>query len=120
MVAAGGIVTWKAVSKQATCGTPGSARRDDVERGERAGLVQRREVGERLELGEHAVVDPHRVAEALAAVDHAVPDGVDALHAGEGVDQPGVVVPRRREVELGRRPGRRRRAAAPSGCSTPR
>ena len=44
-----GIVAWKAVSKQATAGTSGSSAADRVERGERPGLVQRREVGELAE-----------------------------------------------------------------------
>ena len=87
---------WNAVSKQATCGHARQRAPHGVQRGERAGLVQRRELGQRA----RAASAPRRrrrtaLAEALAAVDDAVADGVDARHARQrpraevGVSPPG-------------------------------
>jgi hypothetical protein len=74
------------------------ALRDQLERG---WLVERREVGQRLELGDEDVVDPCR-AGMITAMDDAVEDGVDVVGVSERV------VERRRFV--GRPTDRRSRA----------
>jgi hypothetical protein len=49
---------------------------DRIQRGERLGLVQRRELDELAERRLRLAVDQRRLAEALAAVHDPVPDGV--------------------------------------------
>ena len=44
-----------------------------------AGVVQRGEVGERLDTIDDLLVDEHALREELSAVSHAVTDGVDFL-----------------------------------------
>ena len=51
------MVAWNAVSKQATAGRAGEHRLHGVQGGERFGLVQRRQVGQRLEPLPDLVVD---------------------------------------------------------------
>ena len=72
-----------------------------VERGQRLGLVQRRQVGERLELGPHVAVDHHRLPVALAAVDDPVPDCVEAPQLLERPTQVVVAQPVDRGQVLG-------------------
>ena len=74
-----------------------------VERGERLGLVQRREVGERLDAPPHLSVDEHRRGVQRPAVHHPVPDRV---HPAERLDR----LPDRRRCRRPRaaRAGRRR------------
>ena len=76
-----------------------------VERGERLGLVQRREVGERLEPPPHLGVDEHRRGVQRPAVHDPVPDRV---HRAERLDR-----------RLDRRRCRRRRRAARAGRRRP-
>ena len=64
------------MSKHATAGTSRQGRAHRVERRQRLGLVERRQVGELAQPGDDAVVDDHRRAEGRAAVDDAVPDRV--------------------------------------------
>ena len=110
-----GASAWNAVSKQATAGTSGSARRDGVERRERlaAGAAARAPVSV-AQLRRHRVVDQRPASrEAVAAVDDAVADGVDAgrscLEQPRRARRRGV---RRGEVAGAERARRRARAAA--------
>ena len=50
---------------------------DELERAERLRLVERCEVGERVDPPKDSVVDPHRADELVAAVDDTVADRVD-------------------------------------------
>ena len=77
MNAGGGSVAWKAVSKAAASGTPGSAISAAPDRLDRDRVVERGEVREPIELVEHLVVDERRSREARPAVDHPVTDRLD-------------------------------------------
>ena len=55
---------------------PGQGRADCIQRRQRLGLVQRRELAQLAQRRLDLAVDPHRLAEALAAVDDAVTDGI--------------------------------------------
>ena len=48
-----------------------------LDRSQRGRIVQRRKLVDRVEFGEYGLVDQHRRAEAVAAVDDAVADGLD-------------------------------------------
>ena len=76
----------KAVSKTATWGTcelgPG---RLDAGHGTR--VVQRGQRDQVADLGEHPVVDDHRVGEVGPAVHHPVPDRAQVRDSGAGVIQ---------------------------------
>ena len=78
-----GSVAWNAVSKQATDGTPGRARATTARGLERGRLVQRGEVGERVQVREHLGVDAHGLAVPLAAVHDPVADRVGRSEAGQ-------------------------------------
>ncbi|MGI8723306.1 MAG: hypothetical protein ACR2JG_13895 [Geodermatophilaceae bacterium] len=60
-------------------------RGDCVERGQRLGLVQRREVGELLELPAYAVIDLDRTGEGRATVHYAVTDDLRSAPAVENL-----------------------------------
>ena len=68
---------WKAVSKQATCGTPGTARADRLDQRDLPGQVFRVERGDPPQLVEHLRGDELRLDESAPPVDDAVPDGRD-------------------------------------------
>ena len=58
------MVAWNDVSNAATAGTSGSSSPQRPDRGDRPRVVQRRQVGDRVEVVDHLVVDPHRRAVA--------------------------------------------------------
>lgn len=62
---------------------PGQRRRDRPDAGEVVRLMERRQRAERVEPGEHRIVDPNRRAEIGAAVDHPVTDPEQAAVAEE-------------------------------------
>ena len=55
---------------------------DGVERGQRLGLVKRREIDELAQLPLNVRVDPHRLAQARAAMHDAVADRVGLAERG--------------------------------------
>ena len=73
------------MSKHATCGTSGSFARGDADAGEAGRVVERCELGERVDLGDDVGVDHDRFDEPRAAVDDPVPDGADAVERGARV-----------------------------------
>ena len=86
---------------------------DQLERVKRGGLMERREVDQRVELPEHRRVDHDRIDQLAATVDDAVADGIDA---GRPARAPRGAPPRpRAPAGAERRPhgagGRARRAA---------
>ncbi len=83
--ATSGSRRWKAVSKQATWGTPGTAARRRLERGDLGREVQRGERHEGAELGQQRVVDECGAVVVRAAVDDAVADHLQPAVAGEAV-----------------------------------
>ena len=93
-----------------------------VEGGERLGLVQRGQGGERLEPAPHVVVDHDRLAEALAPVDDPVPDGVEAVPArrATGASSPSPSLSTAVQVRGADARRRRRPAAAASGSTNRR
>ena len=85
-MAASGNVAWKAVSKAATCGRLGEARPSGTDGLGGEGIVQRRQVAQRLDRLDRRVVEEGRCREPLAAVDHAIADGVDRAVGEQPVD----------------------------------
>ena len=65
------------MSKQATCGTPGTALAECLDERDFAGQVFRVEGADSPELIEHLRGDSHRLGESVSAVDDPVPDGRD-------------------------------------------
>ena len=65
------------MSKQATCGTPGTAPPNRLDQRDLAGQVFRIEGADPPELVEHLRGDQHRLDESVSTVDDAVPDGRD-------------------------------------------
>ena len=94
---------WKAVSKQATAGTPGRAALTGVERGQRLRLMQRRQIGERrAACARHASSTMHRLEELGAAVHDAVADGVHLAEAARARPVGAARVGDRRAAPAGR------------------
>jgi len=95
--AAAGKVAWKAVSKQATAGTPGGS--DRVDCVERRRLVQGGEIGQVAQRGHHLGVEQDGRGERVAAVDDAVADGVDRTEIGQlGIEAIRAQLGKRREI----------------------
>ena len=69
------MVWWNAVSNTATCGTLGVVLAGDLDAPRPGRVVQGRERGQRLQLGEHGVVHEGGAREAVTAVHDPVPDG---------------------------------------------
>ena len=79
---------------------PGQHPADELQCAERLRLVERCKVAERVQSPQHAVVDPHRPDELVAAVNDAVADRVDRAALFDRLTD-GVLLgaaPRRREV----------------------
>ena len=90
--ASSGIVAWKAVSKTATCGTPGSARLASSIAASAGALCSGASSVSSSSARSHVVVDHDRLAEARAAVHDAMRDGVDvARRLLDRVDRPRVL-----------------------------
>ena len=83
MLATSGIVRWKLVSKQATCGRSGATSATARIAGEIVRLVQRRERNERVELRKLFRVDARRAFEDRTAMNHAMAGGEQAVAAEE-------------------------------------
>src|SRR5262245_23121828 len=65
------------------CGHIWQRLRYSVQCRQRLGLMERRQIGELSQRLDDCLVDPHRLTEALAAVDDAVADGI---RSGEAAD----------------------------------
>ncbi len=83
------LAAMKAVSKQATCGTPGNCSRDGPDGGQVVRLVQRRQRDQRVQLAQHRRVDGDGSRKAHAAVHDPVSDGGDRQRRQRAVADPG-------------------------------
>ena len=83
VAAASGSVAWKAVSKQATCRTPGRTALTASSAASDFGWWSGARSVRASQSLPHRAVDPDRLAELRAAVDHAVADSVDPPEAAD-------------------------------------